>query len=680
MDLNNIKRNQLDYILTDILPVELSELYTYKFFYQYLSSKNDSVKEMIKEIVKCKNNSSINAIPFNGSSNWTTIPLKYMIMKTEQSEREISLLQPMAAIELFLFVSAYQKELLNILEKNSYFSLRYHHRNNDLCYKTRNKAITRYFPEESRRVKKDILQQTGMFFDIKPFKSISSFTSSEEWFNLNIKYKYFIRTDYKACFDSIYTHTFKWLVGKDVNDTKNFKNVNMYTVIDRILQNVNSRTSNGIVVGPEFSRMIAEILLQGIDSAVHNTLLNDGYVNGFNYHVYRYVDDIFVFAESEKLADIIVKQFSEASSKYLLRLNENKLCKKRVPFVLDEWLNETNLFVNRVSNILFTSKDEQKNIIENLKENTNEENFESIKAYIFKDSMFSLMKPSLIKQFNKLICEFEEKNKTIVSYFLGMLLNKVKRNKTKVNIFRDKISEKIVYGFLDFVWYIYSYYPDFNNTQKLLSIISYVRDEFELFEDSRIVQKLINKYAFIFGKANLSDIINLILFCSQAKVEIPFREETGIVDRLRKNDNPILWASYLIYSRYNEKYFSEVKQEIEEILIERMDSILCKESIYTYREFWWLLVFNKSPHIGVSLQNTLDNIINTLKVSNNINKTAGELCGNLFIDFLKNSPEQFFEWNIENRDFLRDITFKTYERTIFKNYRDNLNFMDWSSL
>lgn len=111
-----------------------------------------------------------------------------------------------------------------------------------------------------------------------------------------------------------------------------------------------------------------------------------------------------------------------------------------------------------------------------------------------------------------------------------------------------------------------------------------------------------------------------------------------------------------------------------------MDSIICKESIYTYREFWWLLVFNKSPHIDVSLQNTLDNIINTLKVSTNANITAGELCGNLFIDFLKNSPEQFFEWNIENGDFLRDITFKTYERTIFKNYRDNLNFMDWGSL
>ena len=126
----------------------------------------------------------------------------------------------MAAIELFLFIVAYQKEMLNVLEKNSVYSLRYHHRNNDLCYKNKNKSITKYFFEESKSIGKNIIEQTGMYFDIKPYKSIRGFTSSEEWLVLNSKYKYFIRTDYKACFDSIYTHTFTWLIGKNVNDTK----------------------------------------------------------------------------------------------------------------------------------------------------------------------------------------------------------------------------------------------------------------------------------------------------------------------------------------------------------------------------------------------------------------------------------------------------------------------------
>ena len=63
-----------------------------------------------------------------------------------------------------------------------------------------------------------------MFFNILPYKSISAFTSSEEWLVLNSKYAYFIKTDYKACFDSIYTHTYTWLIGKDSIDTKEFDN------------------------------------------------------------------------------------------------------------------------------------------------------------------------------------------------------------------------------------------------------------------------------------------------------------------------------------------------------------------------------------------------------------------------------------------------------------------------
>ncbi|MEA4829745.1 MAG: RNA-directed DNA polymerase, partial [Enterococcus thailandicus] len=509
-----------------------------------------------------------------------------------------------------------------------------------------------------------------------------SFTSSEEWFVLNSKFKYFIRTDYKSCFDNIYTHTYKWLIGKDVNDTKNFKNVNVYTIIDRVLQNINSRTSNGIVIGPEFSRMIAEILLQGIDSGVYSYLLNKGLVNGEDYKIYRYVDDIFIFSESEGLADEIVNTYSSIARKYLLHLNDNKLSKNKIPFILDVWLNDTNLFVNRVSTTLFTSKEEQRGILEkHLKENNiSQKSDTNFKPYIFKEKMFYLTKKSLMNQFNRLICDFEEKNKTIVAYFMGMLLNKVKRNKTKMNIFRENVSAGTVFDFLHFVFYIYSFYPDFNNTQRLLSILSYIRDEFDIYQEKDKLQSLINKYAFIFEKANLNDIVNLILFFSQARVEIPFKQECRIVEKLRKKDDPILWASYMIYAKYSNKYYTEIQSEVCKLIQEHMEAILSKDSIYTYREFWWLLIFNKSPYITNREQAIFDNIISGLQVKTGNDKTAGDICGNLFVEFLTNSSNQFFEWNIVNKDFLRNITFKTYERSIFKNYKEGLNFMNWSSI
>ena len=684
MDLNNIKRNQLDYILTDILPTELSERFTFFYFYEFLMTKRKELKQMNNFLISVKNKYKTGIMFEGGGSghgghkgnNWVTMPLKYSIMKELHTEREISLLQPIAAVELFAFVSIYQKELINLIDMNSIFSLRHHHKNNELCYKNKNKSITKYFAVESAQIDKDLIEKTGMFFDIKPYKSIASFTSSEEWLVLNSKYRYFIRTDYKACFDSIYTHTFKWLIGKDVNDTKDFKNTNIYTTIDRILQNINARTSNGIVVGPEFSRMIAEILLQAIDRTVYSKLLNSGKALGENYNVYRFVDDIFIFAESEELANEIVQIYSEISAKYLLRLNEAKLYKNTVPFVLDEWINETSIFANRTSACLFRTKEEQEIWLQKEKQNDLEK---EIVPHILKSRALYYSKRSIMNQLNELICEYPSKDRTIVAYFLGTILNKVSRNKENVKIFSEHVTEQTVANFMDLIFYAYSFFPNYNNTQRFLSIVSYIRDEYDIFTSSEQLQKLVNKYAFIFDKANLNDIINLVLFCAHAKIEIPYRQEQMIVCKLREKDDPILWASYLLYSQYSTKYYKEIRDEIGEILLERIDAIIKKDSIYTYREFWWVIIFNKSPHLTMAEQSKVDHLINELKVSTATNLSAEEICGNLFVEFVKNNSRQFFEWDMEEKDFLRNYTFKTYERSIFKNYRENVTSLAWGS-
>ena len=58
MDLNNIERNQLDYFLTDVLPTELSDRFTYIYFYKYLISKNKDIQSMIRHQIKAKNDNN----------------------------------------------------------------------------------------------------------------------------------------------------------------------------------------------------------------------------------------------------------------------------------------------------------------------------------------------------------------------------------------------------------------------------------------------------------------------------------------------------------------------------------------------------------------------------------------------------------------------------------------------
>lgn len=182
----------------------------------------------------------------------------------------------------------------------------------------------------------------------------------------------------------------------------------------------------------------------------------------------------------------------------------------------------------------------------------------------------------------------------------------------------------------------------------------------------------------MFDKANVNDIVNLIMFCRQANIAVPYKQEINIVRRLHEKDDPILWASYLLYSQYSKKYYTEIRSIIGNKLIERLEGIVQKDSVYTYREFWWVIVFNKSPHITVAEQARIDGLLSILKIG--INNTPGETIGNLFVDYLRNNPIQFFEWDMEKRDFLRNITFKTKERSIFKNYQENLASLYWSSL
>ncbi|WP_459833898.1 hypothetical protein [Clostridium carnis] len=176
----------------------------------------------------------------------------------------------------------------------------------------------------------------------------------------------------------------------------------------------------------------------------------------------------------------------------------------------------------------------------------------------------------------------------------------------------------------------------------------------------------------------MSDIINLILFCCQAKIEIPYRQEKNIVLDLHEKDNPILWASYLMYSKYSKRYYKEIRDIIGSTLSERIEAIVQKDSVYTYREFWWIIIFNKASFLTTDEQNAIDSIISVLKTGTGT--TAGETMGNLFVDYLKNSNDQFFEWDINKKDFLRNITFKTRQRSIFKNYQENLPSLYWSSL
>ena len=133
-----------------------------------------------------------------------------------------------------------------------------------------------------------------------------------------------------------------------------------------------------------------------------------------------------------------------------------------------------------------------------------------------------------------------------------------------------------------------------------------------------------------------------------------------------------------MYSQYNRKYSEEIKNYLENTLLEKISAIRVQKSVYEYREFWWILIFNKCPFITIVSQIKIDTAITLLNASSSSGCTH-TLVG-IFKSYLENNSIQFFDWDIDRNDFLRTLTFKTHEKSIFKNYKENAFSLAWGSI
>lgn len=646
----NIKRNEIDYLLTDILPMELSILFSYRYFYDFLLEKANYkiIIAILKDLSKCKNYQKKRTM---FEEAWDSEPLKFNILKANNQSREINIMQPLSALNVFYFINLYQKEIINLLEKKSCFSLRFHKKNNQLEYKQKSKQITEYFSRSfSDSDVVAIIKQNSTYFKLSKYRSLPEFTSSNTLQMCNFKYKQFAKIDYKSCFHSIYTHCYKWILARNTTDSKKMKNANLFIVIDRLLQNINGKSSHGVIVGPEFSRMIAELLLQEIDVQVRNNLLLDNLRNGHEYVIYRFVDDVFIFADSDIIIHKIIDLHKKIAQKFLLQINELKINIGTTPLIDNAWIVDAKRLSDEISDLFYIRKDlidVQDKIL--YKEKT------YFPANAFKNI------------FKNIIIGNEKKTRFIVSYIMSTLFNCVNLKAEGFKIFQQSKTNRKAFAFIEYVFYIFAHHPSYDNTQKLVAIIEYCSDDLE-FKNNRTnlcdFIKLIEKYSFIFERASLNDIINLFLVLSEFKIELPTVVENKVFDKVNEIDNPILWAHLLIYSRYNKAKLEETKKQIQDIINEKMLHI--GEKKFLYKEFWYLIIFNNCDMLDENIIADMKNIIVTLL---NAGIKPTERSTDLIARFmLSSNKEQFFNWNLVETNITRRQAYKTYQKSVFKKF------------
>lgn len=666
MGWSGLERNKLDYILTDLLPVEISELFSFSQFYSFLLRKeNQKILETLIQEIKQKKAQSNSRMFEDG---WSTKPLKYKILKGTDTMREMSVIQPFSALNLFLFIECYQKDILNYFEKHHDFSIRYHKKNTDLYYKAKSRQITQYFQSQSVRVGRGVIQQAGNYFKIAPFQSINSFADSRVWRMCNFKYKYYAKLDYKACFDSIYTHAFTWIIERNVVDAKNARNSHLFVTIDRILQNINGRSSNGIVVGPEFSRMMAEVLLQHIDSEISISLSKENIVYDVDYVTFRYVDDIFLFANQPQVIEQILSKYKTIGERYLLRLNELKLTRGSTPCLPKEWLEKTRQLSDIIGNFFYQGK------------KTDYDKLPEDERFLVKTEFISVDR--IKDEIAVLVKEHSADRRTIVSFLLSTLLNNISKKKNGYILFGKQHLGKALL-LIDMALYVYAFYPSFDQARKIISIIAYMNSEINFKGDDKAKTRLsraINRYSFVFRSGNIFDLCDWFPFFREYNIVLDVKTEKFLIQAAEECNDPIIWANLLLYSQYYQPFFNELLEKVERIVERQILRISDKEPMMQV-EFWYVLIFHNCPYISAALRQKMSDLINEIKFKAGVGKRKkpfpSGVTTQLLCDFLEqrspsgNKPEEsLFNWK-GIKDFADQITYRTYQRTVFKRYRKN---------
>lgn len=121
------------------------------------------------------------------------------------------------------------------------------------------------------------------------------------------------------CFDSIYTHSIAWATKtKEHVKSKLQVSSTFGQSFDGLMQRANYNETNGILIGPEISRIFAEIIFQDVDRKVEEELAARSKQVGIDYSLARYVDDIFIFAQDIYVAQLVSEIYVDNLRKYNL--------------------------------------------------------------------------------------------------------------------------------------------------------------------------------------------------------------------------------------------------------------------------------------------------------------------------------------------------------------------------
>lgn len=96
------------------------------------------------------------------------------------------------------------------------------------------------------------------------------------------------------------------------------------------------------------------------------------------------------------------------------------------------------------------------------------------------------------------------------------------------------------------------------------------------------------------------------------------------------------------------------------------------------REFWYVLIFCNCPYISTGLKAKLQSKVNEIHCTGT---SPCDKVNNLIFEFLMtNQSNLFFYWGYYHFNTSKQLTYRTYQRTLFKQYKNKHSVELYGSL
>ncbi len=264
-------------------------------------------------------------------------PLKYKIIKNENSLRTLSLIHPRSQKNHCDFYREYSSAI-TFLCTQSPLSIRAPAKVGGTFYSDDADSLNKYKEINIDTLESELKRKhASSYFSYRGYNRLYKLYNSPRYLVLEQKFSSMWMLDIANCFQSIYTHTISWAVKNKEFVKENLNYTSQFCQkFDTLIQRSNNNETNGVPVGSEVSRVFAEIILQDADIKIMHELKKLELKHETDYEILRYVDDYIIFTHSIENSEIVANTITDTISTYNLNINEAKNIKYGRPFCTDK--------------------------------------------------------------------------------------------------------------------------------------------------------------------------------------------------------------------------------------------------------------------------------------------------------------------------------------------------------